>query len=89
MEYAYNANGAMTKDLNKGISNISYNLLNLPQQVDINNPFAVSTNKYNYSADGVKLRNSQVKTSGCQSQPNIGTIRSKPATRRSISSFVL
>ena len=25
--YAYNANGNMTRDLNKGISNISYNLL--------------------------------------------------------------
>ena len=32
LKYAYNANGAMTKDLNKGISSISYNLLNLPQQ---------------------------------------------------------
>jgi RHS repeat-associated protein len=55
-EYAYNANGAMTKDLNKGITNISYNLLNLPQQIDINSPLAVATNKYSYSAGGVKLR---------------------------------
>jgi len=29
-EYAYNANGAMTKDLNKGISDIQYNLFGLP-----------------------------------------------------------
>ena len=27
-EYAYNPNGAMTMDLNKGITNISYDLLN-------------------------------------------------------------
>jgi len=35
VEYAYNANGAMTKDLNKGISEIQYNLLNLLRQIDI------------------------------------------------------
>ena len=29
-EYAYDANGNLTKDLNKGISNINYNCLNLP-----------------------------------------------------------
>jgi RHS repeat-associated protein len=46
----------MTKDLNKGISNISYNLLNLPQQIDINSSLAVATNKYSYSAGGEKLR---------------------------------
>ena len=28
--YAYDASGNMTRDLNKGISNITYNLLNLP-----------------------------------------------------------
>ena len=30
VEYFYDANGNLTKDLNKGIMNISYNLLNLP-----------------------------------------------------------
>ena len=33
--YAYNANGNMTRDLNKGISNISYNLLNLPGEIQL------------------------------------------------------
>ncbi len=32
-EYTYDANGNITKDLNKGISNIRYNLLNLPEEV--------------------------------------------------------
>jgi RHS repeat-associated protein len=35
MEYAYNKNGAMTKDLNAGISKIQYNLLNLPEEIEI------------------------------------------------------
>ena len=33
--YAYNKNGAMTKYLNKKISNISYNSLNLPNKLVI------------------------------------------------------
>ena len=32
-EYAYDANGNLTKDLNKGISNINYNCLNLPSSI--------------------------------------------------------
>ncbi|MCB6670296.1 hypothetical protein LI157_20985, partial [Bacteroides uniformis] len=32
-EYVYDANGNLTKDLNKGISNITYNVLNLPTGV--------------------------------------------------------
>ncbi|NDV80566.1 DUF6443 domain-containing protein [Bacteroides sp. 51] len=51
-EYAYNRNGAMTKDLNKGISNIAYNSLNLPTQLIINGV----TNSYKYTADGTKLK---------------------------------
>ncbi|MDD6020625.1 MAG: hypothetical protein PUD41_09420 [bacterium] len=33
--YANDANGNMTRDLNKGISNISYNLLNLPGEIQL------------------------------------------------------
>lgn len=33
--YTYDANGNMTRDLNKGISNISYNLLNLPGEIQL------------------------------------------------------
>ncbi len=32
-EYAYDANGNLTKDLNKGITRITYNVLNLPNVV--------------------------------------------------------
>jgi hypothetical protein len=31
--YDYDANGNMTKDLNNGITGVSYNFLNLPRQV--------------------------------------------------------
>jgi RHS repeat-associated protein len=56
VEYAYNANGAMTQDLNKGISEIRYNRLNLPQRIDINNPVAEARNEYTYTVTGAKLR---------------------------------
>ena len=52
-EYAYDANGNLTKDLNKGISNISYNCLNLPSVVTFSDG---STITYTYAADGTKLR---------------------------------
>lgn len=32
-EYSYNENGAMTKDLNKGIDKIEYDLMGNPQKV--------------------------------------------------------
>lgn len=55
-EYFYNRNGAMIKDLNKGIEEITYNVLNLPQKIRINNTSAQGTNEYTYTATGVKLR---------------------------------
>ncbi|MFV0329755.1 MAG: DUF6443 domain-containing protein [Dysgonomonas sp.] len=58
-EYTYNANGAMNKDLNKGISEIQYNSLNLPRQMVINSPIAKAKNYYTYSASGVKLKTEQ------------------------------
>ena len=54
VEYSYDGNGNMVKDLNKGISRIEYNFLNLPQQISFsgaNNP----VNEYVYSAGGKKL----------------------------------
>ena len=52
-EYEYDANGNMTKDLNKRISSITYNLLNLPQRIY----FETKTiENIVYSADGRKLR---------------------------------
>ncbi len=55
-EYSYNKNGAMTKDLNKGISDIQYNTLNLPRQMDIKSPVAEARNEYTYTATGAKLK---------------------------------
>ena len=50
---SYDNNGYLTKDLNKGISNISYNSLNLPQVVTFSNGNTIT---YLYTADGKKLR---------------------------------
>jgi RHS repeat-associated protein len=58
-EYTYNANGAMNKDLNKGITEIQYNSLNLPRQMIINSSSVKAKNYYTYSASGVKLRTEQ------------------------------
>ena len=52
-EYTYDANGNLTKDLNKGISGITYNFLNLPNAVTFSDG---STITYTYGADGTKLR---------------------------------
>ncbi len=54
-EYNYDTNGNLTKDLNKGITSITYNLLNLPQTLSISNSFGSATNTYTYAADGRKL----------------------------------
>ena len=57
-EYEYDQNGNMTKDLNKNISSIQYNSLNLPTGItysnDPNNP-VVKKADYTYSASGAKL----------------------------------
>ena len=37
VEYTYDKNGNLTKDLNKDISKIGYNLLNLPDEVTFAN----------------------------------------------------
>ncbi len=52
-EYTYDLNGNLTKDLNKGITGIQYNVLNLPSVVTFSDG---STITYTYNADGIKLR---------------------------------
>ena len=52
-EYAYDASGNMMRDLNKGISNITYNLLNLPGEITFTDGRKV---KYIYIAEGAKVR---------------------------------
>ena len=51
--YTYDPNGNLKTDSGKGIGNISYNFLNLPLQVTLQNN---KTNKYIYDSDGNKLR---------------------------------
>ncbi len=50
-DYGYDENGNMTEDLNKGISNISYNYLNLPEQITFSNGNSI---QYVYDASGMK-----------------------------------
>ncbi len=52
-EYFYNANGALTTDLNKGISKIEYDMLDNLSTITFNNGFKT---KYVYDASGNKLR---------------------------------
>ena len=52
-EYAYDKNGNLTKDLNKNITGIQYNCLNLPSKVTFGNGNTIT---YTYAADGTKLR---------------------------------
>ena len=49
----YDNNGNLTQDWNKGITNISYNVLSLPQVVTFSNGNTIT---YLYAADGRKLR---------------------------------
>ncbi len=52
-EYAYDANGNMTRDKNKRIYFISYNILNLPNEVRF---YDGHINRYTYDAHGTKLK---------------------------------
>ena len=51
-EYLWDANGNMTRDRNKGIYNITYNVLNLPECIEYYDGHEV---RYTYAADGRKL----------------------------------
>ncbi|WP_284464730.1 DUF6443 domain-containing protein [Chryseobacterium sp.] len=60
---AYDSNGNMTNMLDKQITGISYNFLNLPRTLDIGYDPITSQVKTNYRADGVKLRKENLQTS--------------------------
>ncbi len=61
-QYSYDLNGNMTKDPNKGITNITYNHFNLPTDILVSNTEHTGNIKYTYDANGIKLR--KVKTEG-------------------------
>ncbi|TSE09321.1 DUF6443 domain-containing protein [Aquimarina algiphila] len=54
-DYAYDIDGNMTQDLNKGITNIIYNHLNLPTQITVVQGSQTSTTQMVYTAGGSKL----------------------------------
>ncbi len=51
-EYSYDANGNLTKDLNKNITSITYNVLNLPSVITFADDNTIT---YGYDAAGSKL----------------------------------
>jgi RHS repeat-associated protein len=53
VEYTYDKNGSLTKDLNKDILSIQYNLLHLPLNINFADGKRVA---YTYSASGNKIR---------------------------------
>ncbi|MEM7548391.1 MAG: fibronectin type III domain-containing protein [Bacteroidota bacterium] len=64
-DYAYDDNGNMVQDLNKGITSIEYNYLNLPEIVTFNDGKAI---KYTYDAAGTKLKQ-EVFEGGLSNEP--------------------
>jgi RHS repeat-associated protein len=67
LDYTYDGNGNLISDKNKDITVISYNYLNLPQQVTL----AKGTIQYIYDASGNKLRKITSETNGVI--PYLGT----------------
>ena len=60
-EYAYNPNGAMTMDLNKGITNISYDQLGNLREITLSGNRSI---RYIYAADGTRLRTTHTRRVG-------------------------
>jgi len=56
-DYSYDASGNMLSDLNKGVSAITYNHLNLPSQITVTGKGTIS---YQYDAAGNKLKKTVV-----------------------------
>ena len=80
IEYEYDANGNMTKDLNKNITNITYNHLNLPVVVTFNSQeHHIANVNYVYDALGNKL-SKQMYTAGPPNNVNGGVISNTVTT---------
>jgi RHS repeat-associated protein len=58
LEYFYDANGNLIKDVNKGIINITYNELNLPTLIEKTGNYRL---EYEYDALGNKLRQLEIR----------------------------
>lgn len=73
VEYEYDANGNMVRDLNKGIISISYDLNNQPRKIEYNDGRNVS---YLYDAEGSKLSVSYNLTAMSSAQPQMPVMQS-------------
>ena len=74
----YDKNGNLTKDLNKNITGIQYNCLNLPSKVTFGNGNTIT---YTYAADGTKLRTVH-KTGSTTTRLTIAAVWSMKTERR-------
>ena len=82
VEYEYDANGNMVRDLNKGISSISYDLNNQPRKIEYNDGRNAS---YVYDAEGNKLSVSYNLTAMSSAQPQMPVMQSSDVASANIS----
>lgn len=82
VEYEYDANGNMVRDLNKGIISISYDLNNQPRKIEYNDGRNVS---YLYDAEGSKLSVSYNLTAMSSAQPQMPVMQSSNVASANVS----
>ena len=82
VEYEYDANGNMVRDLNKGISSISYDLNNQPRKIEYNDGRNAS---YVYDAEGNKLSVSYNLTAMSSAQPQMPVMQSSDVASANVS----
>lgn len=82
VEYEYDANGNMVRDLNKGISSISYDLNNQPCKIEYNDGRNAS---YVYDAEGNKLSVSYNLTAMASAQPQLSVMQSSDVASANVS----
>ena len=82
VEYEYDANGNLVRDLNKGIISISYDLNNQPRKIEYNDGRNVS---YLYDAEGSKLSVSYNLTAMSSAQPQMPVMQSSDVASANVS----
>ena len=82
VEYEYDANGNMVRDLNKGIISISYDLNNQPRKIEYSDGRNAS---YVYDAEGNKLSVSYNLTAMSSAQPQMPVMQSSDVASANVS----